>query len=164
MRMEELMNDNQLENSSQHFASQVVEELGADRIYACFECGHCASCCPVRRADSRFSPRKIIHMILLGMMDEVLAGDAVWLCSSCYTCQEICPQGIKITDLITLLKNMAFQKGAAPQGVKMQADLIRTQGRLYALDEFDLKKREKANLPALSLEIDEAIKLLEGQK
>jgi heterodisulfide reductase subunit C len=159
-----MVDDTEREKAGRDFAGLIAEELGTDRMYACFECGHCTSCCPVRRVDDRFSPRKIIHMIFLDMMDEVLAGDTIWLCSSCYACQEICPQGIKITDLITSLKNMAFQMGHAPQGVAMQADLIRTHGRLYVLDEFDLKKREKAGLPALSLEIDEAKTLLEGKQ
>jgi heterodisulfide reductase subunit C2 len=159
-----MVHERGLENSGRDLATRVAEELGTDRMYACFECGHCTSCCPVRRIDARLSPRKLLHMILLNMMEDVLSGDAIWLCSSCYACQEACPQDIKITDLITSLKNMAFQKGHAPQGVMMQADLIRRQGRLYALDEFDLKKREKADLPAVFLEIDEARRLLEDDQ
>lgn len=158
------MSDTGFEVATREFVNQVVEELGGDRIYACFECGHCASSCPVRRVDSRFSPRKIIHMILLGMIEEVLQSDEIWLCSSCYTCQEVCPQGIRITDLITAVRNMAFKAGHAPQGVGMQDRLISSEGRLYALDAFDQKKREKAHLPLLPSTIDEAVRLLEDRK
>jgi heterodisulfide reductase subunit C2 len=158
------MPDAGFEVATGDFVNQVVTELGGDRIYACFECGHCASSCPVRRVDSRFSPRKIIHLILLGMIEEVLQSDEIWLCSSCYTCQEVCPQDIKITDLITAVRNMAFKAGHAPQGVGLQARLISSEGRLYALDDFDQKKREKANLPPLLSTIDEAVRLLEDRK
>jgi heterodisulfide reductase subunit C len=103
-------------------------------------------------------------MILLGMIEEVLESDEIWLCSSCYTCQEVCPQGIRITDLITAVRNMAFKEGHLPQGVGLQDRLICSEGRLYALDEFDQKKREKANLPLLLSTIGEAVKLLEDRK
>ncbi len=152
------------QDSIRDFARQVVEEFGEERMYACFECGQCAACCPVRRVNSQFSPRKIIHMILLGMMDDVLKSDILWLCTTCYTCQEVCPQGIKIAELIVAVRNMASEQGYAPPGIQKQAELISTQGRLYALDEFDAKKRQKANLPSLAGTIDEVVKLLEEQK
>jgi hypothetical protein len=46
----------------------------------------------------------------------------------------------------------------------MQADLIKGQGRLYALDEFDEKKRKKAGLPSLPAEVEGAIELLEKKE
>jgi ribosomal protein L36 len=43
------------------------------------------------------------------------------------------------------------------------AKLIRTQGRLYTLDEFDEKKRKKAGLPSLVTKIEEVVHLLESE-
>jgi heterodisulfide reductase subunit C len=104
-------------------------------------------------------------MILLDMTRELLEGNAVWLCSSCYTCQERCPQEIRVTDLITAVRNLAVETtGRVPSGVAMQADLIRSQGRLYALDEFDDKKRKKAGLPSVPSLIDEAAELLKEEQ
>jgi hypothetical protein len=65
-----------------------------------------------------------------------------------------------VTDLINSVRNLAVEKGHAPSGIGMQADLIRDQGRLYALDDFDDKKRKKAGLPSLPSIIDEASRLL----
>jgi len=103
-------------------------------------------------------------MVLLGMQDEVLQGKEIWLCSSCYTCQERCPQGIRITETIIALRNLAAREGYAPSGVSMQAKLIKDQGRLYALDEFDDKKRKKAGLPSLPSEVAGATKLLDEKE
>jgi hypothetical protein len=50
---------------------------------------------------------------------------------------------------MTLLKNMAIKEGHAPAGIKAQRDLIRGQGRIYAIDDFDNKKRNKIDLPSL---------------
>ncbi|MBW1730445.1 MAG: 4Fe-4S dicluster domain-containing protein [Deltaproteobacteria bacterium] len=159
-----IMSDAHVDIKVRDFARQVVEEFGEERMYACFECGQCAACCPVHRVNAEFSPRKIIHMVLLGMMDEVLDSRVIWLCSTCYTCQETCPQGIKVTDLIIAIRNMAYERGSFPDGIKMQADLISAEGRLYSLDEFDQKKRQKANLPPVLSRVEEAVKLLEDRK
>ena len=154
----------QIQNTSSGFATEVQREHGAEIIRSCYACGTCAAGCPVRRVNAKYNPRKIIRMILLGMKDAVLKGEEIWLCSSCYTCQERCPQGIRITDTIVALRNLAAKEGHGPSGIFMQAKLIRGQGRLYALDEFDDKKRKKAGLPSLPSEVEGAIKLVEEKK
>jgi heterodisulfide reductase subunit C len=143
------------------FAERVAVEPGGEGIRACYACGTCTASCPVRRVNRLYNPRRIIRMIILGMHKEVLGSEFIWLCSSCYTCQERCPQGVRITDLITALRNLAVREGHAPSGVMMQAKLIRGQGRLYALDEFDDKKRKKAGLPSLPSTLEEVARLLE---
>ena len=152
-----------LEKSTSGFASMVMREPGAEGIRSCYACGTCTAGCPVRRVNPAYNPRKLIRMVLLGMRDEILEGKEIWLCSSCYTCQERCPQGIRITDTLIALRNLAVREGHAPSGVSMQAGLIRNQGRLYALDEFDDKKRRKAGLPTLPSEVEGARKLLEQE-
>jgi heterodisulfide reductase subunit C len=59
---------------------------------------------------------------------------------------------------------MAYERGSFPDGIKRQADLIGAEGRLYSLDEFDQKKRQKANLPPVLSRVEEAVKLLEDRK
>jgi heterodisulfide reductase subunit C len=60
---------------------------------------------------------------------------------------------------MTLLKNMAMKQGHAPPGIRAQWDLVRKEGRIYPLDDFDNKKRGKIGLPALptSCEIVESL-------
>jgi heterodisulfide reductase subunit C len=88
-------------------------------------------------------------MALYGLKEQVLSSDFIWLCSSCYACQERCPQGVSITEFMTLLKNMAVKEGTMPAGIKAQRDLVKGEGRIYPIDDFDNKKRGKINLPAL---------------
>lgn len=131
------------------FRRELTAQPGGEKIVACFTCRTCTASCPVSAVNSRFNPYRIIRMALYGLREEVLGSDFVWLCSSCYACQERCPQGVCITDFMTLLKNMAVKAGHAPAGIKAQRDLIKGQGRIYALDEFDNKKRNKIDLPSL---------------
>jgi heterodisulfide reductase subunit C len=148
----------------QEVLSQVIHDNGGDRIYACFECGQCVSVCPVRRVNSAFSPRKIMHMLFLGLLEGLIQDEALWLCTNCYTCQEICPQGIKVAEIINTLKNISFRRGFSPPGVLKQSGEISGSGMLYRLDEFDMKKRKKAGLPMLSNQIDEVVRLLENKR
>jgi heterodisulfide reductase subunit C len=156
--------DSTFSNPDLDFAEKVAHEPGGEAIHSCYACGTCSAGCPVRRVNSRYNPRKIIRMILLGMKSDVLRSDFIWLCSSCYTCQERCPQGVRITELMTAVRNLAVKEGHAPSGVTLQAKLIGSQGRLYALDEFDDKKRKKAGLPSLPSTIEEVTLLLEEDR
>ena len=143
------MADIDLSKADPKFRKELAAQPGGEKIMACFTCRTCTASCPVSAVNSRFNPYRIIRLALYGLRDEVLQSDFIWLCSSCYACQERCPQGVSITDFMTLLKNMAIKAGYAPSGVKAQRDLIKGQGRIYAIDDFDNKKRNKIDLPSL---------------
>ncbi|MEJ2587613.1 MAG: 4Fe-4S dicluster domain-containing protein [Deltaproteobacteria bacterium] len=131
------------------FVRDLMDQPGGEELSACFSCRTCSASCPIAAVNDRFNPTRIIRMALYGMKEAILNSDFIWLCSSCYACQERCPQGVGITDLMTLLKNMAVREGHTPSGIKAQMDLIKGQGRIYPLDDFDNKKRDKAGLPPL---------------
>lgn len=143
------MADIYLEQADPQFRTELAAHLGAEKISACFTCRTCVASCPITIVNDRFNPLRIIRMALYGLRKEVLESDFIWLCSSCYTCQERCPQGVSITEFMTLLKNMAVKEGHVPAGIRAQRDLIKNQGRIYAIDEFDNKKRNKIDLPSL---------------
>lgn len=143
------MKDIDLEQSDSGFVREIMEQPGGEMISACFTCRTCVASCPVTAVNDLFNPLRIIRMALYGMKEEVLQSDFIWLCSSCYACQERCPQGVCITELMTLLKNMAVNEGHAPSGIRAQKDLVTGQGRIYPLDDFDNKKRTKIGLPSL---------------
>jgi heterodisulfide reductase subunit C len=138
-----------LKDADPQFRRQLVEQPGGQRISACFTCRTCVASCPVTAINDQFNPLRIIRMALFGLRDEVLQSDFVWLCTSCYACQERCPQGVCITEFMTVLKNMAVQAGYIPTGIGAQRDLVKGEGRIYAIDDFDNKKRMKINLPPL---------------
>ena len=131
------------------FIREIAGQPGAEKIMACYTCRTCTASCPVSAVNNKFNPYRIIRMALYGLRKEVLESDFIWLCSSCYACQERCPQGVSITEFMTILKNMAINAGHAPAGIKAQRDLVMGQGRIYAIDEFDNKKRNKIDLPPL---------------
>lgn len=138
-----------LDRADPNFRKQLANQPGGEKISACFMCRTCTASCPITAVNDKFNPLRIIRMALFGLKAEVLSGDFIWLCSSCYACQERCPQGVSITEFMTVLKNLAVKEGNIPAGIRAQRDIIKGEGRIYPLDDFDNKKRVKTGLPPI---------------
>ncbi len=93
------------------FKFEVANQPGGTNIKSCFACGACTGGCPVSEIDPNYDPRKIIRMILLGMREKILSSSLIWLCSMCYTCSFHCPQDVKFTEVMGVLREMAVKKG-----------------------------------------------------
>ncbi len=96
------------------FKNDIASQPGAESFMRCFTCGTCTASCPVAEVNDQYDPRKIIRMSILGMRDEVLSSDILWMCSRCYTCHALCPQNVKFTDVISILRDMAVKEGYVP--------------------------------------------------
>ncbi|MDO9465105.1 MAG: 4Fe-4S dicluster domain-containing protein [bacterium] len=94
-----------------NFKYEVGAQPGGENIKKCFSCGTCTAGCPVSEVDEEFNPRKIIRMVLLGMKKEVLSSKVIWYCCSCYTCYAQCPQNVKFTDIMAVLRYLAIKEG-----------------------------------------------------
>jgi len=136
-----------VEKLSPRFKYEVAEEPGGEDIKFCFACGICTASCPIREIDEGYNPRRIIRMVLLGMKQRVLSSHFIWFCSSCYACTERCPQGVRFTDVMNAIKNLAVKQGYIPASFAQQIDILKRFGRLYEIDDFDNKKRAGFGLP-----------------
>ncbi|OEU44638.1 MAG: hypothetical protein BBJ60_11075 [Desulfobacterales bacterium S7086C20] len=131
------------------FGHEVAKQLGDVRLSACLMCRTCTAVCPITRLNDSFNPFRFVRLALFGYIEEVLESGLIWLCSNCYACQEKCPHGVRVTDLMTALKNLGIKTGHVPREVRLQMNIIKDHGRIYPIDEFDNKKREKLSLPSL---------------
>ena len=134
---------------SSAFSDAITSRLGGETITLCYQCGTCASSCPVAKITPRFNPREVIRLSLLGAKEEVLSSDSIWLCCSCYNCQERCPQKIEIADVIYALRNIAFEKGYIPDIYSQFASAISNDGRIAKVSQFMENKRPTLGLPPL---------------
>jgi heterodisulfide reductase subunit C2 len=98
-----------------NFKNEITAQPGAEHFKQCFTCGTCTASCPVAEVHDEYDPRKIIRMSILGMKQEVLSSDVLWMCSRCYTCYALCPQGVKFTDVLGILRDMAVKQGFVPK-------------------------------------------------
>jgi heterodisulfide reductase subunit C len=140
-----------MKQSDADFRSELAQQPGGEIFSACLMCRMCTASCPITKINHTYNPFRIIRLALFGLKKEILSSDFIWLCSNCYACQERCPQGINIPEFMTSLKNLAVKEGYAPNGAKAQVNAIEAKGRIYPLDEFDNKKRNKSRLPTLPI-------------
>ena len=102
------------EEADPDFANIVASYPGCNTIFDCIQCGTCSGTCPVS-PFMEYAPRRVIGMIRAGFKGEVLTSYTTWLCASCYSCTVECPMGIKITDVMYTLKQLAIKEGMHPR-------------------------------------------------
>jgi heterodisulfide reductase subunit C len=98
------------------FKEEVAAQPGGENLKRCFACGSCTLSCPVAEVEESYSPRRIIHMILLGLKEEVLSSKVIWYCLSCYRCQVRCPQEVKYPEIMRVLRKLAVEQGYVEPG------------------------------------------------
>ena len=144
-----------------NFKNEIAKIHGAENIGRCFACGTCSVTCPVFAVEEGYDPRKIMRMVILGMKDEVLKSDLIWLCAGCYGCYELCPRDVKLTNVMSGLRQYAIREGIFPGVFRASVDLLEKFGRLTEVSEFENAVRAKKEMPELKLEIPEIKKLIE---
>ncbi|MBM4464383.1 MAG: 4Fe-4S dicluster domain-containing protein [Chloroflexi bacterium] len=116
------------------FKSEIAALIGGLDLTHCFQCGVCSGSCPTV-AWMEYGPRRIMHMVRLGMADEVLRSHDIWFCVSCYSCTARCPQGIEIADVMASLRSLAIAKGLAKDREatfsRVFVEVLERYGRMY---------------------------------
>ncbi len=116
------------------FKDEVAAHLGGLDLAYCFQCGVCSGSCPTV-AWMEYGPRRIMHMVRLGMADKVLRSHDIWFCVSCYSCTARCPQGIEIADVMASLRSLAIAKGLAKDREatfsRVFVEVLERYGRMY---------------------------------
>jgi Fe-S oxidoreductase len=69
-----------------------------------------------------FNPRRILHMLRLGLGSRVLQSRAIWLCTACYSCTARCPREIKISEAMIGLRRLAVEQ--AFPGLEPPANIL----------------------------------------
>lgn len=96
----------------QGFCEEVKRASGQD-IESCYQCQKCASGCPVTQ-HFEYAPNQVVRLVLFGMRDAALKSPTIWLCAGCETCGVRCPNGIRISEIMDALKEMAVKRGIVP--------------------------------------------------
>ena len=102
-----------VEKSDATFKYEIASRPGAQHFTRCFSCGTCTASCPVSEVETSFNPRLIIRRALLGDREELLSSREIWHCAQCYTCYARCPQDVRFTDILAVLRQMAVEGGYA---------------------------------------------------
>jgi heterodisulfide reductase subunit C len=56
------------------------------------------------------TPRKIIHMVQLGLKEKIERQNTCWICSSCHSCNVRCPRGVDLPRVMEAIRLMTLRK------------------------------------------------------
>jgi len=122
---------------SHAWLAEVEKESGVT-ISACYQCKKCSAGCPVTFAMD-YLPHQLLHLIQMGLKDEVLKSATIWVCASCETCTTRCPNDIDIAKVMDTMRVMSRRLGmpAGEKRVPIFHDAflssIKRMGRVYEL-------------------------------
>jgi heterodisulfide reductase subunit C len=149
---------------------EIVAQIGELDLSYCFQCGVCSGSCPtVDRME--YGPRRIMHMVRLGLIDQALQSKDIWMCVSCFSCTARCPQGIQIADVMSLLRNISLAKGMAKDQEatfsRTFVEVIQRHGRMYEAEvmlRYYLGKQGVAGIVPLMKQAGLAMNMLRKRK
>jgi heterodisulfide reductase subunit C len=79
----------------------------ANAFEHCVQCTLCTNACPVVAYDlnqNDMGPHQIMNLLRLGEQGMASGSKMVWHCLTCYSCQEVCPQSIRVADILLELR------------------------------------------------------------
>jgi heterodisulfide reductase subunit C len=127
---------------------QAVMDAGAETVAICFQCGTCTGACPSgRRTPYRI--RQLVRRAVMGLKDDVISDDTIWMCTTCYECQERCPRGIKIVDVVKIVRNYAAQAGYMAPAHKMTGSFVIKTGHGVPINDATQELRKRVGLDQL---------------
>ncbi|MEW6523342.1 MAG: 4Fe-4S dicluster domain-containing protein [Bacillota bacterium] len=88
----------------------LVREKSGQPIERCYQCKKCTAGCPVA-AHVDWQPNQVVRLIQFGQRERVLRSTAAWRCLSCETCGERCPNGIHLSEVMDVLRELSLESG-----------------------------------------------------
>ncbi len=135
------------------FQDQIVETgektlPGIEKVRTCIQCGTCIGGCPSGRRTA-WRIKTLFQKAALGLKDEVLKSDDLWCCTTCYTCQERCIRNVPTTDVVRVIRNLAFRAGYAKKPHLMVCKYLFEQGHAVPINPPTKALRKKLGLGEL---------------
>lgn len=94
------------------FKHMLREIASGETLKFCYQCGTCTASCPIARFIDVYRPNKILELAKLGIRGHTFS-NAVLMCSACTLCTRGCPQGVRVHEIMNVLKDLAVREGYA---------------------------------------------------
>lgn len=107
--------------------AEVKDRLAGFDLNVCLTCGTCSAGCPITGTPGMegWDTRKVLRMLVYGMLDEVVNSKFPWLCTGCGRCAGACPMGIDIPYIMGYMKHLRPRDevpGTIHQGTQKNLD------------------------------------------
>ena len=90
-------------NESDLLLKKVYEPDLTNLLKKCYQCARCSGVCQISKVQ-KFTPSRIIQLILEGFEDDVLNSGVLWDCLMCNSCLQMCPKDINFADIARIAR------------------------------------------------------------
>ena len=87
----------------QFYIKKIYEPNLRKLLRRCDTCARCTGVCQVSKVQ-KFTPSRIIQMILEGFEDKIIESGVLWDCLMCNSCLQSCPKGINFVDIVRMAR------------------------------------------------------------
>ena len=85
------------------YLRKIYEPDLVNLLKKCYQCARCSGVCQISKVQ-KFTPSRIIQMILEGFEDEVFNSQVLWDCLMCNSCLQHCPKDINFADIVRIAR------------------------------------------------------------
>jgi heterodisulfide reductase subunit B len=115
--------------------SALTDEVTRRQLETCKRCLACVDDCQAAMTVPQYKPEEVLDLVLEGRLDEAVSRSDIWYCINCHECVQHCPQGFGMVRLWILLKNLAAERGLAPEVLDHRMEAMEASGFSFKPDE-----------------------------
>jgi Fe-S oxidoreductase len=124
----------------QIFLDKVYETDLKKLLKKCYQCARCSGVCQISKVQ-KFTPSRIIQMILEGFEDEIIDNGVLWECLTCNSCLQDCPKNINFADIARILRYKMRTKGIhSLDRTVAHKGIYPTMGELMSKEYIDINR------------------------
>ncbi len=117
-------------HATQAEKDEAYERFDLGAIERCLECRACSDICAPHLMDPRFDAHDLLEKVRDGKLEEAIADPSLWDCTECYECVERCFQNFGMLQALRKLKQLAVERGHAPEGLQSGLKAFHSTGQL----------------------------------
>ena len=100
-------------NDTLKYLDKVYNPNLRDLLKKCYQCGRCSGVCQLSKVQ-KYTPSRIIQLILEGFEEKVLNSGDLWDCLTCNQCLKDCPVNINFADIVRTARYLMRHKDQSP--------------------------------------------------